>query len=123
MLDKATASIEHKEVWPQKNLLEDLADAQMEFKQLQFEHFVAREVRTIEVCTEPEEIIGRLRLLRKMSYLRGNRWNVIRTMYAAVIRSIETGENNWSSNFDRFENILNKREEGKEFKDKNKTGG
>ena len=30
MLDKTTVNIEHKEVWPQKNLLLDLADAEME---------------------------------------------------------------------------------------------
>ena len=32
MLDKATTNIQHKEIWPQKNLLEDWADEDMEFK-------------------------------------------------------------------------------------------
>lgn len=109
MLDKATANIEHKEIWPQKNLVEDYADAELDFKQMQYEHFVAGESRTIEMCNDRAQILGRLRLLRRISYLklRGNEWPRIRTMYAAIVRSIETGECSWESNFDRFEGILN----------------
>ena len=108
MLDKATANIQHKEVWPQKNLLEDWADEEIEFKHLQFEHMVAGELRTIETSTDPAEILGRLRLLRKMAYtkLRGYEWPLIRKMYAAILRSIETKEHTWDSNFDRYETIL-----------------
>ena len=47
ILDKATNNIVHKEVWPQKNLMEDWADEDMDFTQLQFEHHIAGEVRTI----------------------------------------------------------------------------
>ena len=111
MLDRATANILHKEVWPQKNLLEDWADEDIDFKQLQFEHHVAGEIRTIEVCTEPAQILGRLRLLRRMAYakLRGYDWPIIRKMYAAILRSIETKEYTWLDNFDRFETILYRR--------------
>ena len=111
MLDRATANIVHKEIWPQKNLLEDWADEDIEFKQLQFEHLVAGEARTIETCTEPAQILGRLRLLRRMAYakLRGYDWPVIRKMYAAILRSIEAKEYSWSDNFDRFESILYRR--------------
>ena len=114
MLDKATVNIEHKEVWPLKNFLEDLADAEMEFKQMQFEHFVASEVGTIELATDLTETLGRLRLLHRIAYLkiRGNDWVQIRTMYAAIVRSIEIGDCSWESNFDRFESIVTcKREE------------
>ena len=55
MLDKSTTNIRHKEVWPQKNLGEDWAEEEMEFKQLRFEHLVAGETRTIETCTEPAD--------------------------------------------------------------------
>ena len=111
MLDRATANIFHKEVWPQRNLLEDWADKDIEFKHLQFEHHIAGEVRTIETCTEPAQILGRLRLLRRMAYakLRGYDWPVIRKMYAAIVRSIEAKEYTWSDNFDRFETILYRR--------------
>ena len=113
MLDKATANIVHKEVWPQKNLLEDWADEDIEFKHLQFEHHIAGEVRTIETCTEPAQILGRLRLLRRMAYakLRGYDWPIIRKMYAAIVRSIEAKEYTWSDNFDRFETILYRRQQ------------
>ena len=108
ILDKATSNIQHKEVWPQKNLLEDWADEDVSFKQMQFEHHVAGEARTIELCTEPAQILGRLRLLRRMAYakLQGYEWNLIRKMYAAILTSIEARENTWESTFDRFESIL-----------------
>ena len=64
MLDKSTTNIRHKEVWPQKNLGEDWVEEEIEFKQLKFEHLVAGETRTIETCTDPAQILGRLRLLR-----------------------------------------------------------
>ena len=108
MLDKSTMNIRHKEVWPQKNLGEDWAKEEMEFKQLRFEHLVAGETRTIEVCTEPAEILGWLRLLRRISYLklRGIDWHLLCKMYAAILSSTETREYSWESNFDRFESIL-----------------
>ena len=111
MLDKSTTNIRHKEVWPQKNLGEDWAEEEMEFKQLKFEHLVAGETRTIETCTEPAEILGRLQLLRRISYLRlrGIEWHLLRKMYAAILSSIETREYSWESNFDRFESILYRR--------------
>ena len=114
MLDRATSNIVHKEIWPQKNLLEDWADEDMEFKHLQFEHHIAGEVRTIETCTEPAQILGRLRLLRRMAYakLRGYDWPIIRKMYAAILRSIEAKEYTWTDNFDRFETILYRRTQG-----------
>ena len=72
---------------------------------------VAGEVRTIELCTEPAQIIGRLRLLRRLAYakLRGYDWPLIRKMYSAIVTSIEAGENTWDSSFDRFESILYRR--------------
>ena len=111
MLDKSTTNIQRKEVWPQRNLGEDWADEEMEFKQLKFEHLVAGETRTIETCTDPAQILGRLRLLRCIAYLklRGIKWPLLRKMYAAILSSIETREYSWESNFDRFESILYRR--------------
>ena len=111
ILDKATTNIQQKQVWPQQNLGEDWADEDVEFKQLRFEHLVAGETRTIETCTDPAEILGRLRLLRRISYLklRGYDWPLLRKMYAAILTSIETKEYSWESNFDRFETILYRR--------------
>ena len=58
MLDKSTTNIQRKETWLQKNLGEDWAEEEIEFKQLRFEHLVAGETRTIETCAEPAEILG-----------------------------------------------------------------
>ena len=111
MLDRATANIQQKQVWPQQNLGEDWADEDVEFKQLKFKHLVAGETRTIETCTEPAEILSRLRLLRRIAYLklRGYEWIMLRKMYAAILTSIETKEYSWESNFDNFESILYRR--------------
>ena len=108
MLDRATTNIQQKQVWPQQNLGEDWADEDVELKQIKFEHMVAGETRTIETCTDPAQILGRLRLLRRVAYLklRGYDWHLIRKMYAAILISIETKEYSWESNFDRFETIL-----------------
>ena len=43
ILDKATTNVVHKEIWPQQNLGEDWAEEEIDFKQLKFEHLVARE--------------------------------------------------------------------------------
>ena len=111
MLDKATTQIQHKQVWPQKNLGKDWADEDVEFKQLRFEHLVAGETRTIETCKDPAQILGRLKLLRQIAYLnlRGYEWHLLSKMYAAILMSIETAEYSWESNFDRFETILYRR--------------
>ena len=108
MLDKSTTNIRHKEVWPQKNLGEDWAEEEVEFKQLRFEHLVAGETRTIEMCSDPAQILGRICLLRRITYLklRGIEWPLLRKMYATILSSIETREYSWESNFDRFESIL-----------------
>ena len=111
MLDKPTSTVVQKQIWPQKNLGEDWAEDEVDFKHLKFEHMVAGETRTIETCTEPAQILGRLRLLRRIAYLklRGYEWYLLRRMYAAILRSIETREYSWDSNFDRFETILYRR--------------
>ena len=111
MLDKSTMNIRQKQVWPQKNLGEDWAEEDLHFKQIRFEHLVAGETRTIEMAMEPAQILGRLRLLRRMAYLRlrGYEWTMLRKIYAAILTSIETGENTWESNFDRYETILHRK--------------
>ena len=108
MLDRSSTNIKHKEVWPQKNLGEDWAEEEIEFKQLRFEHLVAGETRAIETCTDPAQILGRLKLLRRIAYLKlhGIEWPLLRKIYAAILSSIETREYSWESNFDRFESIL-----------------
>ena len=128
ILEKATMNIMHKETWPQKSLMEDWADEDIEFRQMQFEHHVAGEVCTIETCTQPAEILGLLKLLRRMAYakLRGYDWTAVRKMYAAILRSIEVREYSWEFNFGGFEGILFKRPpqcrgrtEGERIKDNN----
>ena len=58
MLDKATMNIRQKQVWPQKNLGEDWADEDLFFKQIRFMHLVAGASCTIEIGTDPGQILG-----------------------------------------------------------------
>ena len=111
ILEKATTNIQLKQVWPQQNLGEDWADEGVEFRKMKFEHMVAGETRTIETCADQAKILGQIRLLRRIAYLklRGYEWHLIRKMYAAILTSIETREYSWESNFDRFETILYRR--------------
>ena len=108
MLDKATAHVLQKQTWPQRNLGEDWVKEEVEYKHIRFEHLVAGKTQTIELCMDPAQILGRLRLLRCIAYLklRGYEWHLLHKMYAAILRSIETGENSWESNFDWFETML-----------------
>ena len=100
---KTKASLATKKI-----LGEDWAEEELEYKQIRFEHLVVGETRTIKTCSEPAQILGRLRLLRRIAYLRlrGYEWHLLRKMYAAILTAIETGEYTWESNFDRFETIL-----------------
>ena len=67
------------------------------------------------MCTKPAQILGRLKLMRRMAYakLRGYDWTMIRKMYAAILTSVKARENTWESNFDRFKNILYTRSQPK----------
>ena len=109
--DKSTSNIVTKEIWPQKNLLEDWADEEIDFKNLTFDQFVAGETKTIEDCTEPAQIMGRMYLLRQMAYakMRGYEWSLIRKMYAAILRGVETKEVRWGDSLERYEKILYRR--------------
>ena len=106
--DKATSNIVSKETWPQRNLMEDWADEEVEFCNLTFEQFVAGETKMIQEGTDPAQILGRLQLMRRMAYLklRGFDWSLVRKMYAAILRAIETKELKWSDPVDRYENML-----------------
>ena len=89
---------------------------------MQFEHHMAEEARTIELYMEPAQILGRLRLLRRMACakLRGYEWVLIQKMYAAILTSIEAKENTWECTFDRFESILYKKQIQKPFREKDR---
>ena len=76
ILDRATTNIQQKQVWPQQNLGEDWADEDIEFKQLKYEHLVAGESRTIETCTDPAEILGRLKTTQEDSLPQAKRIRV-----------------------------------------------
>ena len=71
------------------------------FNQLNFCQLVGGECRTIMKSSNPNEICGRLRVLSKVAYLYnqcGN-WEKVRSVYYAVVDSIEEGKAAWTSSF------------------------
>ena len=78
----------------------------IQFHQLSYEQFIAGELTTISLCSDPDEIRGRTELLQHISLwkLRANMaWPQVRNAYAHIIRKIENREINWFSEWDRFE--------------------
>lgn len=79
------------------------------FEKLTFECFVAGEARIIEKCSDPIEMLGRLRLLQRVCYWRagGAQWTKVRSMYQAILRMIEDQEMPWLLPLYQFDPLMN----------------
>ena len=77
----------------------------LSFNELNFQQFVGGECRTILRTTDVTEILGRLRILSKVSYLyyQCKSWDRARSAYFAILSSIEEGEALWNSNFGHYD--------------------
>ena len=77
----------------------------LQFYQLTYEQFIARELTTISTCTNAEEIEGRTEVLQRVTLwkLRANvMWAQVCNAYAHIIRKIENKEIMWRANWDYF---------------------
>lgn len=79
------------------------------FEKLSFECFVAGEARIIEMCSDPVEMLGRLKLLQRVCYWKagGSAWVEVRSMYRAILRMIEDGEFGWMVPLFQFDAMMN----------------
>ena len=58
-------------------------------------------------CVKPEEMRARLSLMRRIGYWQIKyEWSSIRNVYAAIMRAIETGRENWNFDIKDYEDIL-----------------
>ena len=71
---------------------------------------MAGESKIIATTEDFDEEQGRLRLMNNIGYAydETNNWQACRAYYAAIMVGIELGEEQWTSNFCRFETMLPK---------------
>lgn len=82
--------------WPQSGLQLEYAGKNIRYKDLSFNQFVAGELEIIGSCETEEERIGRLSLLKKISYYYDiYDWRSLLDFYAAFVRRIELGQCSW----------------------------
>ncbi|RLF63523.1 MAG: hypothetical protein DRN30_06460 [Thermoplasmata archaeon] len=75
------------------------AESNLSFTDLDFRLLVAGEMEIILECQPSQvEVLGRLNLIRSLANLLGSySWAAVRSVYAAVLRKIEQGSADWSS--------------------------
>ena len=108
MYDKINSSVKNKVVWAHSGLDYQYRARGLEFNKLSFSQYVAGETKIIAYCDDEDESQGRLRILNKIAYAydETNNWIACREYYAAVLVAIEMQEEEWNSNFRRFELML-----------------
>ena len=110
MYDRPNEEIIRKMRWAHRGLEYTYRAKGLEFNDMSFHQYVAGETKIIAMSDEDEERNGRLRLMNKIAYAMDetSNWLACRQYYAAVVVAIEMGEEEWVSNFRRFENMLPK---------------
>ena len=111
MYDRPNEDIIRKVKWAHRYLDYVYRSRNLDFKVMNFNQYIAGESKIIALVDEIQELRGRLRIMNKVAYCMdetGN-WGACREYYAAVLVSIEMGEEEWDSNFRRFETMLPRR--------------
>ena len=92
---------------PHTHLRNEFAAVNIKFRDLSLRLFVAGEVEIISTTDEVVERKGRENLLRRIMYHAGKYdWAYILDFYAAVIKSIESGEKEWGDSFQEIEHMV-----------------
>lgn len=80
------------------------------FDAMEFDLFVAGETRIILAMMHKDQgrAMGRLKVLCKISHwlCRCKDWSSVRTIFEAIIESIEMGDADWTTGFDYYESLL-----------------
>ena len=108
MLACPSENTKNVEVWPHYNLHYEYASKPLEYNDLLFEQYIARETRTISACTDALEAKGRLNLMFRLAHLKqkGYSWESLRGLYTAVVRGIEMHETNWAADWQGIEEMV-----------------
>lgn len=106
---KSHQELQREESWPHLNVLRQYA-RRTTFDQMDFDVFVAGESRIILAMMHRNQAraVGRLKVLCKVGHwlCKCKDWSAVRTIYEAIIESVEMGDADWMSNFDVYESLL-----------------
>ena len=77
------------------------------FNQLKLSNYITGESDILLHCDKPEELHARLKLMRRIGYWTSKYdWPSARNVYAAIMRGIETGRENWNFDLRDYEDML-----------------
>ena len=77
------------------------------FNQMKIGQYIMGEAEIVLNCSKPEEIRARLRLMRRMGYWQTKYdWVSARNIYAAILRGVETGREDWGFDIRDYEDML-----------------
>ena len=106
-LDKPSTNVKRRLEWPHMHQNKRYITKAMMFEELPFELFVGGEVRIILNC-DRTQAYGRLRVLEQCAYWldKCKDWGQVRSIYTAIIESLETGEADWGSEYYHYDSLL-----------------
>lgn len=95
---RASDRVESPQLWPHVALMGEFITQNVTFQDLDFRLFVAGE---LEIVTSAQisdtQRAGRLHLIKQLAYLHGGySWEVLRSVYAAILSRIEVNNLSWS---------------------------
>ena len=104
-LDKPMSQVVRKLTWPHMTQNPRYVTDALMFNQLSFAQFVGGETRTVLKTESVDELYRRLRVLSKVAYLyeQCKSWEKARSVYFAILSSIEEGESSWNSSFGHYD--------------------
>jgi len=105
---KASDKVKKTEKYPQAYLRFEYVNDAVSFENLNVNLFVAGELEIISSSSVKEqEKTARIQLLKKLMYLNSSHdFSVLRSLYAAVLREVETGRLKWGDSFQYVENSV-----------------
>ena len=104
---KTNVNIKVQEQWPHMNVMRKYS-RRVVFDALEFDAFVAGEMKTILQMGDRQAAQRRLEFLCKIAHwqCRAKDWTLIRGLYEAVIESIELREETWRKDFSHYETMV-----------------
>ena len=104
---KSNIDLKIQEQWPHLNVMRKYAK-RTTFEQMDYETFIAGEVKIILNMEDRLAAKGRLEFLCKVAHwmCKARDWNNIKSLYEAVLESIELGEEDWHSDFSHYETMV-----------------
>ena len=104
---KSNIGIKRQEQWPHVNVMRKYTK-RTTFDQMEFDAFVAGETRVIINMMEKEEAMGCLKVPCRVAHwlCKCKEWGIVRSLYEAIIDSVEMGEEEWTSDFAHYETMI-----------------